>query len=622
MTKYKMTTISELVMSLETASLVYHNGDTLTMTDDAYDTAIELLRQQVPNHPFLTKIGAPIPMKRDAILLPIPMPSLNKIKTDDEIVTWTTRCVAPIYYISVKLDGCSALWCPTMNKLFTRGDGLRGRDISGFIPFIKGLPSREGNGKGKVDDIIVRGELIMRIDCVPAGKLARNIVAGVINSPTPDRPMLGHVRFIAYELIKPHSLAPSDADSLLLANGYETAHTISIPRDQMTSHILSTLFTNMEKSSHYSIDGIVIAPNCKRAQIVSSTSNPMDRVAWKTRTTTNTARTIVRQIEWNISPSGYLIPRVLFDTVALSGSNISAATGLHGRWIYDNNVGPGAEIEVRRSGEVIPQIVAVHIPAPVGSGMPPQYKWIGETGTSIHIMPVGDEHADASACVCLTKALNELGVENVGPGIVAKLFAAGFTNIRELYSATVEDFMRADGIQKKGAERIYTGLRVKKDAWTELNFMIASCIMPRGIGHTKLAPLLTINPHPEEWCSKILKDSHPAGLSSASIDAILDRIPDYLKWKTDMGLVPLCPSPCPSPCSVTNMNVVFTGVRDKQLETTLIARGHVVSDSVTKKTTHVIHADGADVNTVKIKKAMEYGSIIIPISKFKLVNLN
>jgi len=132
--------MESLLASLTKAAHAYHNGLPLLMTDAAFDAALEQLRSIAPNHPFLSKVGAPL-VTGDEVALPIPLPSLNKIKDQEAILKWLAKDkhAAPSYHVSAKLDGCSALWLPQSKKLYTRGDGMRGRDISAFAPYFQGL---------------------------------------------------------------------------------------------------------------------------------------------------------------------------------------------------------------------------------------------------------------------------------------------------------------------------------------------------------------------------------------------------------------------------------------------------------------------------------------------------
>jgi NAD-dependent DNA ligase len=272
---------------------------------------------------------------------------------------------------------------------------------------------------------------------------------------------------------------------------------------------------------------------------------------------------------------------------------------------------------VRRAGDVIPQIIAVH--TKVAAAMPPRYTWASEESGCIHIRPVGDDAATASACVQLTHALGELGAENVGPGLVAKMYAAGFKTIGAIYRATAAEFAaKVDGCKEKGADRLWTGLRAKQSSWTTLNFMVASCTMPRSVGPTRLTPLLALEANPALWSAAALTAAKPAGLSPSTIDAIVEAIPAYLTWFYETGLAPgATKSVAPVPIPDKVMVVVFTGVRDKELETKLQAAGHTVADAVSKKTTHVVYADGAEPTTTKVTKAKELGAQILSISAFR-----
>ena len=655
--------VASLVSTLRAAADAYHNGREPIMSDDAFDAAMDELRARDPDNPFLSQVGSRLPgeLRCQEVDLPIPLPSLNKLKTPDELAKWAASNGSTDYHISVKLDGCSALWFPRERRLFTRGDGMRGRDISAFAPFIRGLATTAT--AVTTANTAVRGELIIQTDspAVPPGKLARNIVAGALNRPLPEPTQLAEIRFVAYELMD-NRFTPTVAFQQMQRMGFEVANS-SIFKD-LSPESLTRALDTMEEHSPYQIDGIVIAPESLRPPTWlpevrnGAAINPTDRFAWKTRSVARVAQTTVREVVWNISRTGFLIPTVHFEPVELSGAVIGAANGLHGRWIYDMNVGPGAIITVRRSGDVIPQILNIVTPAPEGPAMPALYKWADADGasvssigssdshasqptpstSSVHIKPLGAEYEEALICRRLTHGLKELGAENVGPGTVAKLYAGGLRDLRAIFAASIADLSRLPGIQARGATKIWTGLRAGQASWTELNLLVASNTMPRGVGHSKLTPLLRIEPHVERW-PRVLHGHAPSGLSLTTVHAIMAAVPAFLAWKEATGLFalhPLTPPPPPPPEHLhpttyfpmmtstvptvpptQPMTVVFTGVRDKELEARLISRGHTVAATVTKKTTHVVHADGAETSTTKIQKARETGAVIMSISDMR-----
>lgn len=621
-----MTEVASIVSRLDEARRAYHNGLEPTMTDEQYDALVDQLETLDPSNPFLTKVGAPIETG-DEVTLPIPLPSLNKAKPGT-LAKWTSKNSAPSYMVSAKLDGCSALWLPETRTLYTRGDGVKGRNISAFAPYFKGLssasapaPASGGGGSSAVKAVqavkAVRGELIIRTDsaAVPAGKLARNIVAGILNRDKVDPELFREVHFVAYELVEPATLNPKEANTILKAAGFETARATIVKMADLTEANLSAVFDAAEKASPYQMDGIVVAPELPRAQRPSGLENPTDRVAWKQRGIVQSRRTTVREVEWNVSHTGYLIPRVLFDEVTVGGANIHAATGLHGRWIFDNGIGPGAEIEIKRAGDTIPQIVAVHSAAPGGPAMPAAYEWITEGG--VHIRPAADANASDLNVAKLTHALGELGAEHVGPGVVAKLYEAGFTTVGQIYAASPEEFAaRLKGVKAAMASKIYDGLRASQSRWTELDFMVASSTMPRTVGRTKLTVLLAKGP-PTTW-DTLIGHTIPS-ISHDALIQIVSAVPAYMTWRHEnlgwVASVPLLPPKTTAPEGA--LTVVMTGERDQAFIAALVAKGHTVASSVTKKTTAVVHPDAeAEPTSSKITKAKELGIPILTVSAF------
>jgi len=207
---------------------------------------------------------------------------------------------------------------------------------------------------------------------------------------------------------------------------------------------------------------------------------------------------------------------------------------------------------------------------------------------------------------------------------VSKLYAAGFRTVGAIYAATQAELAaRVEGVKAKGAERIWTGLRVKQPLWTELNFLCASCVMPRGVGHTKLKPLLELNPNPATWSAEAFKASRPAGLSAKTIDEICAATPAYLAWRAaNSNIGPAAPAAAAGGAAASatpagpQMVVVMTGFRDKALTAQLEAAGHIVADTVSKKTTHVVYPDGPEPTSTKLTKAKELGATVLSRAAF------
>jgi DNA ligase (NAD+) len=183
--------MSNLAEQIKLAKEAYYRGEPI-MSDAEFDILERKLRELDPSNPILSQVASPVEAG-EAVRLPIPMPSLDKID-ESSLPRWIRNHPADMYQIGDKLDGISALWIPAERKLYTHGSKLEGRDISSYVPYIRGLVSSF--------DLPVRGELIMRENSkyIKEGKLARNIVAGIFarKESSFDKALLGEVEFIAY----------------------------------------------------------------------------------------------------------------------------------------------------------------------------------------------------------------------------------------------------------------------------------------------------------------------------------------------------------------------------------------------------------------------------------------
>lgn len=171
------------------------------MTDNQYDIIKEFTENKFPNHPVFTEIGAEV--ERNKAKLPYEMGSMDKIKPDtNALINWSNRFKGP-YVLSCKLDGVSGLYTTegSKPKLYTRGNGKIGQDVSHLIPFLR-LPKNK--------DIVIRGEFIIPktvfIDKYKT-KFAnpRNMVAGIVNHKTISDAVVD-LHFVAYEVIVPQKL--------------------------------------------------------------------------------------------------------------------------------------------------------------------------------------------------------------------------------------------------------------------------------------------------------------------------------------------------------------------------------------------------------------------------------
>ena len=191
----------DLVKILKDADDAYHNKGINIISDDKYDLIKDHLRHISPKNPYFKQVGFKPPNKLK-VKLPYYLGSQNKIKYGNikDLDNWFSKFNIPTeYVISEKLDGISCLFMIDDNhiKIFTRGDGIYGTDITFIKDFIK-FPSKLPNG------IAVRGELLLSKKnwelLKDMGANARNVVAGLINSKTVNKKVLEKVDFVVSKM--------------------------------------------------------------------------------------------------------------------------------------------------------------------------------------------------------------------------------------------------------------------------------------------------------------------------------------------------------------------------------------------------------------------------------------
>ncbi len=105
----------------------------------------------------------------------------------------------------------------------------------------------------------------------------------------------------------------------------------------------------------YPADGIVLSK-----EHISCTNGTFNYTARAFKFAAESKVTRIVDVEWNIGKTKIAVPRILLEPVQLSGTTVQACTGYNAQYIKDNNLGVGSLVEVRKSGEIIPNIVKVH----------------------------------------------------------------------------------------------------------------------------------------------------------------------------------------------------------------------------------------------------------------------
>ena len=196
----------------------------------------------------------------------------------------------------------------------------------------------------------------------------RNMVAGIINHKTINDSVVD-LHFIAYEVIIPELKPSEQLNYLGTINVERVLYEVS---NSISNEMLSNLLVEWRKSYIYEIDGVIVTDDKIYPR---KSGNPEHAFAFKMVLSDQIAEAKVVDVLWTPSKDGYLKPRVQIEPINLGGVTIEFATGFNGAFIKDNNIGIGTTIELIRSGDVIPHIKSVTVPADEPKMPNVPYKW-------------------------------------------------------------------------------------------------------------------------------------------------------------------------------------------------------------------------------------------------------
>jgi len=592
---------NQLTKMLNYANVHYRNLQPI-MTDNQYDILEDYISDKYPKNEIIHKIGAPV--ERNKVTLPYQMGSMDKIKPDTgALANWMAKYRGP-YVLSCKLDGVSGLYTTEgpAPKLYTRGDGKVGQDVSHLIPHLR-LPKTKG--------IVIRGEFIIPkavFDSKYKTKFAnpRNMVAGIINHKTINE-AITDLQFVAYEVIVP-SKKPSEQMEFLSTLDVEVV--LWKNETALTNELLSETLVEWRKNYVYEIDGVIVTNDAKYTR---KAGNPDHSFAFKMVLSDQIAEGKVVDVIWSPSKDGYLKPRVQIEPINLGGVRIEFATGFNGAFINDNKVGVGAVIELIRSGDVIPHIRKVTVPAEQAKMPSVPFKW---NDTHVDVM-LEDLNSDETVKEKnITGFFRGIGVEGLSSGNVARIIQAGYDTVPEIIKMDVNDLLKVEGFKDKTANKIYNGIKEKIDAASLITLMSASNVFGRGFSGKKTELIIEAYPDvllsKESNAQKIAKISAIKGMAEKTAESFVERIPYFINFIKEAGLVKKLAQEITEKKTVDESHplfgktIVMTGFRDAQIQEAIKNVGAKLGSSVSKNT-FIVLVKNTDEDTGKAADARKLG---------------
>ena len=372
----------ELVDQLNQYARAYYVDDAPKISDFEYDALFdELLMLErkngtvLPDSPTQRVGGEPLekftPYTHKQRLW-----SLDKVRSKEELTAWSVRVEKaceqavlpkPRYALEYKFDGLTINLSYSEGRLVqaaTRGDGMVGEAILPQIKTIRSAPlSIPFSG-----EMEVQGECYMRLSVLEAYnktsdeplKNARNAAAGALRNLDPNVTAQRKLDWFSYNIgyIKGKELRDQEEMlAFLRENGFPVSDKIRF-YDSMEEVCFAIDETEKTRGAlDFLIDGMVVKVTnfALREELGATERFPKWAIAYKFAAEETT--TTVLDVSWEVGRTGKLTPRAHLEPVELAGATISHATLNNYDDICRKRVGIGSRVFIRRSNEVIPEIL-------------------------------------------------------------------------------------------------------------------------------------------------------------------------------------------------------------------------------------------------------------------------
>lgn len=618
----------------------YRRGEPL-ISDAEFDDLVELLHKVNPNAAWF-KTGVNDEPESRKERLPIPMYSLEKVKSFDEIVRWIESCgleSTDKLVITPKYDGISLCVNEKTGDAWTRGDGEVGQACRDRFKKLNNSVFDLGNGEVTYTfgEAIFKNSEFLKIKEETQYKSARNAAAGLMNAQYISS-FISAITYVRYGCDREDWDKQKQLDFLNQCGREQETFYTTVPvgsliqSEDIFNDMMDRLFDML--TVNFKCDGLVIDVNSaeKRKELGRlPNNNPKYAIAYKNPDWSEREETKVEKVRWQISKDGRLSPVIDITPIDLCGATVSKCTAYNARYVNNNFIKEGSRVIICRSGDVIPK----HLKT---------ISYTFEKKFLPEVCPVcgkplswSENNVDliCTNSLCDGKRLAEcvyfftvMGFEEFGEPTIKKLFNAGYKSAREILNLTYEDLVKIEGIGNVGAKVLskqFADLEKKGTNFAKLltalnmfNGVIAEKTCQKILDGLKLYTYADVSSFAKEcdesWATDIEKNVE--GVGSITALAFINGVIDWWSNEEPGVSIPVTYYGLEEKSFEGQMTVVFTGFRSSEAENKLKEKGHKIGSSVSKKTTCLVVKEKG-LGTTKEKKAEQYGIPIFTFEEFK-----
>lgn len=593
--------VAELEGLINSARHQYYNGIS-KISDEVYDAWVDELSSLKHDSPAVTAVGA-IPVSEwEKSRHSIPMGSLSKINTLEELTAWVkgTGARSPAILVTEKLDGISiaiGYVKGAFSKAVTRGDGTTGENISVNVARMQGVPPR----LPKSFSGVLRGEIILtKTDHAKHFSTyanTRNAASGI--SKRYDGQGCEHLTVMMYHVADGQEF-DSEGEQFTwlqemgfkIPNWYVTAMAPNV----RTPHDLWVEYQQTKRAElDYDIDGLVVRINDLATQYALGEvdGRPKGAVAFKFAPMTR--ESVLQRIDWQVGGSGRITPVAIFNPVKVLGAEITNASLYNVGYIRSLGLDVGATILISRAQDVIPRVAAVRKATGTVASYPQSCpKCSAPTQMDgEYLICTNTAECPAQAVGRLKRFVTAMDVKEWGDTLLERLVELGLAStVPDLYRLTEQQLAGIDRMGKKSAAKAIKTLRAK--SVVTLDTLLGSLSIPLcGASSIKLAMDTGLDTLDKLRAASVDRLAAVGGLGPVKAKSIWVWLHHYSGVVDELISLGVQIEGKING-TLTGKSVCFTGSSSRpraELETLVKGAGGEVKNSVVKKLSYLVIAD-------------------------------
>ena len=652
--------VEELVELLNKYAYEYYSLDNPSVSDKEYDIKYDELKALEDETGYILPYS-PTQRVGDVVLQGFNkythkgrLWSLDKAQSFDEIRDWHNRNVKFVndmnsrgenlpelrYVITKKFDGLTINLTYNEEGILqtaaTRGNGETGEEVTAQVKTIKEIPLKTSIG----DLFEVHGEAIMTVEAfdkynatseTPLKNL-RNGAAGALRNlnvkETARRGLSAFFYDVGYKEGK-NFKTYEEMLNFIKEKGLPMDDYIRYATNLEDVEKYINEIKDMRFDLNYDIDGVVIAIDDIRTRELLGYTVKFPKWAIAFKFEAQEATTKLLDVEWNVGRSGRVGPTAILEPVELAGVTVKRATLNNMDDIKRKGVMIGADVFIRRSNDVIPEIMGV-----VESSLENAIEIrVPETcpACGSHLILNGAHYFCENTLSCkpqMVKSIvhfacrDAMNIEGFSEKTAEQLFEKlDIRSIADLYKLNYEELLTLDKFGPKKAQNLLDSIERSKTP--ELYRFIYALGIPNvgvktakdlvnkfksidGLKNATFDELVSVQDVGDIVAKCVLEFFHE--------EKVLDTIDELLK----LGVNPSFEEQVIVESSFNGKTVVVTGTLKNysrgDIKAKLEALGAKVSGSVSKKTDYVIAGEEAG---SKLTKAQDLGVTVLTEEEFE-----